>query len=347
MSSSSSSSGTLHFSPNIIVFFHIESSCFSFFSRFFSFPASPPTLMLMLDVSVAFLCVIEACELDLKWYDAARFAAGGIGSRWRSSSGAFGEASSGARGELGLVSRSLLFSVSTSVVVALHCLRRFSFLRLKKPQRTVTMVMVVAIENKRKTNNNNFKKICVFCGSNSGYRKVFSDAALELGNELVNRKIDLVYGGGSVGLMGLISKAVYDGGCHVLGVIPQALVPVEISGESVGDVKIVADMHERKAEMAREADAFVALPGGYGTMEELLEMITWAQLGIHKKPVGLLNVDGYYNPLLALFDNGVEEGFIKATARHIVLSAPNASALLNNMENSSFLFYELANCHEK
>ncbi|XP_019196845.1 PREDICTED: cytokinin riboside 5'-monophosphate phosphoribohydrolase LOG8-like [Ipomoea nil] len=178
----------------------------------------------------------------------------------------------------------------------------------------------------------NFRRICVFCGSNSGHRKVFSDAAVELGNELVSRKIDLVYGGGSIGLMGLISKRVFDGGCHVLGVMPKALVPVEISGGSVGDVRIVSDMHERKAEMAREADAFIALPGGYGTMEELLEMITWAQLGIHKKPVGLLNVDGYYNSLLALFDNGVEEGFIKPVARHIVLSAPSARELLNKME---------------
>ncbi|XP_057477965.1 cytokinin riboside 5'-monophosphate phosphoribohydrolase LOG8-like isoform X2 [Actinidia eriantha] len=177
-----------------------------------------------------------------------------------------------------------------------------------------------------------FKRICVFCGSSSGHREVFSVAAAELGNELVKRKIDLVYGGGSVGLMGLISKRVYDGGCHVLGVIPKALVPLEISGETVGEVRIVSDMHERKAEMAREADAFIALPGGYGTMEELLEMITWSQLGIHKKPVGLLNVDGYYNSLLALFDNGVEEGFIKPSARQIVLSAPTAKELLAKME---------------
>ncbi|XP_057480566.1 cytokinin riboside 5'-monophosphate phosphoribohydrolase LOG8-like isoform X1 [Actinidia eriantha] len=177
-----------------------------------------------------------------------------------------------------------------------------------------------------------FKRVCVFCGSNSGNRKVFSDAAIDLGNELVTRKIDLVYGGGSVGLMGLISQRVYDGGCHVLGVIPKPLVPLEISGETVGEVRIVSDMHERKAEMAREADAFIALPGGYGTMEETLEMITWSQLGIHKKPVGLLNVDGYYNSLLALFDNGVEEGFIKAGARHIVLSAPTAKELLEKME---------------
>lgn len=180
--------------------------------------------------------------------------------------------------------------------------------------------------------NSKFKRICVFCGSNSGHRKVFSDAAVDLGNELVNRKVDLVYGGGSVGLMGLISKKVFDGGCHVLGVIPRALVPMEISGETVGDVKIVADMHERKAEMARQADAFIALPGGYGTMEETLEMITWSQLGIHKKPVGLLNVDGYYNSLLTLFDNGVVEGFIKPGAREIVLSAPTAKDLLDQLE---------------
>ncbi|KAJ6325867.1 hypothetical protein OIU78_013038 [Salix suchowensis] len=156
-----------------------------------------------------------------------------------------------------------------------------------------------------------FKSVCVFCGSKSGNKKIFSDAALDLGRELVSissslsrsfnfilesggyekgnsqveRKMDLVYGGGSVGLMGLVSQAVYDGECHVLGVIPTALVPIEISGQTVGEVLIVSDMHERKAEMARRADAFIALPGGYGTFEELLEMITWSQLGIHNKPV--------------------------------------------------------------
>ncbi|EOA21574.1 hypothetical protein CARUB_v10001986mg [Capsella rubella] len=177
-----------------------------------------------------------------------------------------------------------------------------------------------------------FSKICVFCGSNSGHRVVFSDAAIELGNELVKRKIDLVYGGGSVGLMGMISRRVSEGGCHVLGIIPKALMPFEISGETVGDVRIVADMHERKAAMAQEAEAFIALPGGYGTMEELLEIITWAQLGIHKKTVGVLNVDGYYNNLLALFDTGVEEGFIKQGARNIIVSAPSAKELMEKME---------------
>ncbi|CAN6865526.1 unnamed protein product [Brassica oleracea var. botrytis] len=177
-----------------------------------------------------------------------------------------------------------------------------------------------------------FTKVCVFCGSHSGNREVFSDAAIELGNELVKRKIDLVYGGGSVGLMGLISRRVYEGGFHVLGIIPKALMPIEISGETVGEVRVVADMHERKAAMAQEAEAFIALPGGYGTMEELLEMITWSQLGIHKKTVGILNTDGYYNNLLALFDTGVQEGFIKPGARNIVVSAPTAKELMEKME---------------
>ncbi|KAG8650126.1 hypothetical protein MANES_07G006800v8 [Manihot esculenta] len=149
---------------------------------------------------------------------------------------------------------------------------------------------------------------------------------------LVERKIDLVYGGGSVGLMGLISQTVFNGGCHVLGVMPKALRPHEISGETVGEMKTVADMHQRKAEMARHADAFIALPGGYGTLEELLEIIAWSQLGIHDKPVGLLNVDGYYNSLLALFDKGVEEGFIEDNARHIVVIAETAAELIKKME---------------
>ncbi|MCO5592613.1 hypothetical protein L7F22_046616 [Adiantum nelumboides] len=177
-----------------------------------------------------------------------------------------------------------------------------------------------------------FKRICVFCGSKSGSKPVYSDAALELGRELVDRKINLIYGGGSVGLMGLVSKTVYEGGGHVIGVIPKALMPSEISGQTVGELRVVTDMHQRKAEMARHADAFIALPGGYGTLEELLEMTTWSQLGIHDKPVGLLNVEGYYNALLALFDKGVEEGFIKPSARHIIVSAPSAREVIRKME---------------
>ncbi|KAL5760455.1 hypothetical protein ACOSP7_018968 [Xanthoceras sorbifolium] len=185
-----------------------------------------------------------------------------------------------------------------------------------------------------------FKKICVFCGSRAGYKPSFTQAALQLGKHLVERKIDLVYGGGSVGLMGLISQTVFNGGCHVIGVIPKALMPHEISGETIGELKTVADMHQRKSEMAKLADAFIALPGGYGTMEELLEVITWSQLGIHEKPVGLLNVDGYYNSLLALFDKGVEEGFIDDSARNIVVMADNAQELIQKME-------EYAPVHDK
>ncbi|KAK4709300.1 hypothetical protein R3W88_030225 [Solanum pinnatisectum] len=178
-----------------------------------------------------------------------------------------------------------------------------------------------------------FKKICVFCGSSPGKKSGYKEAAVELGKELVSRNIDLVYGGGSIGLMGLVSQAVYSGGRHVLGVIPRVLMPREITGETVGEVKAVADMHQRKAEMAKHSDAFIALPGGYGTLEELLEVIAWSQLGIHDKPVGLLNVDGYYNSLLAFIDKAVEEGFICPNARQIFVSAPTAKELMNKLED--------------
>ncbi|KAH0460227.1 hypothetical protein IEQ34_010890 [Dendrobium chrysotoxum] len=177
-----------------------------------------------------------------------------------------------------------------------------------------------------------FKRICVFCGSSTGKKAGYREAAVELGKELVARGIDLVYGGGSVGLMGLVAHAVHDGGGHVLGVIPKSLMPREITGETVGEVRAVSDMHERKAEMARQADAFIALPGGYGTLEELLEVITWAQLGIHQKPVGLLNVDGYYNSLLSFIDMAVMEEFISQKARHIIVSAPTANELVRKLE---------------
>ncbi|AED91000.1 putative LOG family protein [Arabidopsis thaliana] len=186
-----------------------------------------------------------------------------------------------------------------------------------------------------------FKRICVFCGSSSGKKPSYQEAAIQLGNELVERRIDLVYGGGSVGLMGLVSQAVHHGGRHVLGVIPKTLMPREITGETIGEVKAVADMHQRKAEMARQADAFIALPGGYGTLEELLEVITWAQLGIHRKPVGLLNVDGYYNSLLTFIDKAVDEGFISPMARRIIVSAPNAKELVRQLEEYEPEFDEI------
>ncbi|CAN1243100.1 Probable cytokinin riboside 5'-monophosphate phosphoribohydrolase LOGL10 [Linum perenne] len=141
-----------------------------------------------------------------------------------------------------------------------------------------------------------FKRVCVFCGSSTGKRICYRDVAIELAHELVVRRLDLVYGGGSIGLMGLVSQAVHLSGCNVHGIIPRTLMSggmPQITGETIGEVRPVADMHQRKAEMARQ------------TLEELLEVITWAQLGIHNKPVGLLNVDGYYNNLLTFIDKAV------------------------------------------
>ncbi|PHU24017.1 Cytokinin riboside 5'-monophosphate phosphoribohydrolase LOG4 [Capsicum chinense] len=146
-----------------------------------------------------------------------------------------------------------------------------------------------------------------FCGSSQGKKSSYQDAAIELGKELISRNIDLVYGEGSIGLMGLVSQAVHDGGRHVIGVIPKTLIPRELTGETVREVTTVTDMHQRKAEMVRHSDAFITLPGGYGTLEELLEVITWAQLGIHDKAVGLLNVNEYYNSLLSFIDKAVEK----------------------------------------
>ncbi|XAR73040.1 hypothetical protein NMG60_11019892 [Bertholletia excelsa] len=188
------------------------------------------------------------------------------------------------------------------------------------------------MEREKVVISSRFKRMCVFCGSSTGKRDCYRDAAIELGQELVARRLNLVYGGGSVGLMGLVAQAVHRGGGHVLGVIPRTLMSKELTGETVGEVKPVADMHQRKAEMARHSDCFIALPGGYGTLEELLEVISWAQLGIHDKPVGLLNVDGYYDYLLTFIDKAVDDGFIKPSQRHIFVSAPNAKELVQKLE---------------
>ncbi|PKU70111.1 Cytokinin riboside 5'-monophosphate phosphoribohydrolase LOG3 [Dendrobium catenatum] len=194
------------------------------------------------------------------------------------------------------------------------------------------------VQAKETKSSSRFRRICVFCGSSPGKKPSYQLAAVQLGHELVERNIDLVYGGGSIGLMGLVSQAVFNGGRHVLGslflsrVIPKTLMPREITGETIGEVRAVSGMHQRKAEMARHADAFIALPGGYGTLEELLEAITWAQLGIHNKPVGLLNIDGYYNCLLSFIDKAVEEGFIDPAARNIIISAQTSHELLSKLE---------------
>ncbi|KAJ4880798.1 Cytokinin riboside 5'-monophosphate phosphoribohydrolase LOG5 [Raphanus sativus] len=192
--------------------------------------------------------------------------------------------------------------------------------------------MQTVLAKRMDTVKSRFKRVCVFCGSSSGNRECYRAAAIDLAEELITRRLNLVYGGGSIGLMGLVSQAVHEAGGHVLGIIPRTLMDKEITGVTYGEVRAVADMHQRKAEMARHSDCFIALPGGYGTLEELLEVITWAQLGIHDKPVGLLNVDGYYDYLLTFIDKAVDDGFIRPSQRHIFVSAPDAKELVQKLE---------------
>ncbi|GBG79406.1 hypothetical protein CBR_g29553 [Chara braunii] len=154
---------------------------------------------------------------------------------------------------------------------------------------------------------------------------------MELGKELVRRGIGLVYGGGSVGIMGVLSRAVQEGGGDVVGVIPEALTPIELSGPMVGTTIVVRTMHERKAKMASLADCFIALPGGYGTLEELMEMLTWSNLGFHSKPVGVLNVVNYYDPLLQMFDRMVTTGFLLQAQRDIIICESTPSGLIDQL----------------
>ena len=176
------------------------------------------------------------------------------------------------------------------------------------------------------------KKLCVFCGSSSGRDSMYVEEAKALGEYLASEKIQLTYGGGSIGLMGAIANAAYDEGQNrVLGIIPVGLCAREISGETVGEQIQTKDMHERKRLMAENSDGFVALPGGFGTMEELFEVITWQQLGYHKKPIGVLNVNGYFDSLLKFLDEARESGFVSEEARNIVLSDDDAERLIEKM----------------
>ena len=154
------------------------------------------------------------------------------------------------------------------------------------------------------------KRICVFCGSNSGGRPEYPAAAKVMGDEIARRGMELVYGGGNVGLMGIVADAVLAGGGNVIGVIPQGLVAREVGHRGLPDLRVVGSMHERKALMAELADGFVALPGGFGTMEEFFEVLTWAQLGRHKHPIVIANLKGFWNPLIDLLDHMIETKFV-------------------------------------
>jgi uncharacterized protein (TIGR00730 family) len=174
-------------------------------------------------------------------------------------------------------------------------------------------------------------RVCVFCGSSLGRDPRYAELAKALARELVSRGIGVVFGGGSVGLMGVLADEVLAAGGALTGVIPHGLAARELAHRGVADMRVVPTTHARKALMAELADGFVALPGGIGTLEELFEIVTWSQLGIHRKPVGVLNVAGYYDPLVALLDHAVAGGFVPARSRDLVIVDEEPARLLDRM----------------
>lgn len=177
------------------------------------------------------------------------------------------------------------------------------------------------------------KSICVFCGSSLGKDKIYAEAATALGKLLAQSNIRLIYGGAQVGLMGTVADAVLNHGGQVTGVLPHFLSNKEIAHHYLTELILVGSMHERKLKMSELADGFIALPGGMGTMEELCEILTWSQLGLHQKPSGILNISNYYSYLSLFFENMVTEGFLKETHRSMVMIADNPEQLLQQMKN--------------
>ncbi len=177
--------------------------------------------------------------------------------------------------------------------------------------------------------------ICIFCGSSFGNNAAYRQAAESTGKLLAERGIGLVYGGGHVGLMGVVADAVLSGGGQVTGVIPRALAEREVAHNGLTSLIVVETMHERKAEMAKRADGFISLPGGAGTMEEAFEQWTWVQLGVHQKPCGFLNVNGYFNPLRVMIDNMTQEGFLKPEYAEILIFSDEPAQILAAFESYS------------
>ncbi|MEM5318011.1 TIGR00730 family Rossman fold protein [Paraburkholderia sp. JHI869] len=172
------------------------------------------------------------------------------------------------------------------------------------------------------------KAVCVYCGSSFGANPVYTEAAQAFGRALLDANLALVYGGGKVGLMGVIADTVMAGGGRAIGVIPELLVDKEVGHAGLTELHVVPDMHHRKKMMADLSDAFVAMPGGAGTLEELFEVYTWAQLGYHRKPVGVLNISGFYDPLMALLDHTVREGFMRETYLDMLQTDSDPVALI-------------------
>jgi hypothetical protein len=175
------------------------------------------------------------------------------------------------------------------------------------------------------------KRICVFCGSSSGIREGYAIAADKLARILVAKNISIVYGGGHSGLMGILADTVLAAGGEITGVMPRTLVQKERAHMGIPDLRVVESMHQRKALMAELSDAFIAMPGGYGTLEEFCEILTWTQLGLEQKPCGILNVEGYYDCLLQLFDHAVEEQFLQLVHRQMVISDSNPESLVTRL----------------
>jgi uncharacterized protein (TIGR00730 family) len=175
------------------------------------------------------------------------------------------------------------------------------------------------------------RRICVFCGSSFGSRPEYRQAAAHVGALLALKGVGLVYGGSNVGLMSVVADTVLAAGGDVIGVIPEALVAKEVAHRGLADLRVVGSMHERKALMAELSSAFLALPGGFGTLEEFIEAVTWSQLGLHRKPCGLLNLCGFYDSLLALLDHAVEERFLRPENRALVLAETDAETLIDKL----------------
>ncbi|AEG68646.1 MULTISPECIES: TIGR00730 family Rossman fold protein [Ralstonia solanacearum species complex] len=178
------------------------------------------------------------------------------------------------------------------------------------------------------------KSICVYCGSSPGVRPEYKAGAIALGNEMAGRGLTLVYGGGNVGLMGIVADAVLQAGRPVIGIIPESLVRKEVGHKDLTELHIVDSMHQRKQMMADRADAFIAMPGGIGTYEELFETFTWLQLGYHGKPIGLLNVAGFYDKLIAFIDHAVDEGFLMRHHADLLHVSDDPGALIDLLERA-------------
>lgn len=184
-------------------------------------------------------------------------------------------------------------------------------------------------------NSHPIKRVCVYCGSSPGADDSYTTAAAALGKMLAENDIELVYGGASIGVMGAIANAVMENGGKVTGIIPHGLFQREVAHKGISSLLVVDSMHERKALMAQMADALVTLPGGYGTLEELFEMVTWNQIGIHKKPIFLLNTMGFYNPLLEFIQHTIAQGFIRKGQDDIITVAENPSELMYLLKQTS------------